>query len=300
MRSTLVASHIQRRLFSKEAMVNPSKFVAGVTSDEIAQNEEIANFFAANFSDDNDEGRGHEATAEVSESEFQDGSMAVEESDLNIRKLHCFLRDLEEEEGSNRCRKLRAKHMIPGILYGGDPTQGILSKDPSSKTLIKTPWKLLHREMDLFHRSVESLVYDLTLFEHEDDEEGTVHRVIPSDIQRHPVKNAIFCANYLRYFPGRPINIPIVYINEEESPVLKRGGFIAPVSRYVNCIIEDGIPIPTKLELECTGLRKKDVVRMDRIIFPEGVKPSKRVNIENFLVGTVFGSRGVQEDDPAE
>jgi hypothetical protein len=55
--------------------------------------------------------------------------------------------------------------------------------------------------------------------------------------------------------------------------------------------VEDGVPIPEKLELECTGLQLREVARLDRIIFPDGVRISKLVKPKFFIVGTVFGRR---------
>jgi len=218
----------------------------------------------------------------------------------NIRSLLCYSRDESEEEGTRKCNKLREKHkMIPGLLYGSDPTQDILSIDHSSKIFVKTPWSQIQRELDIFtHNAFESRVYDLTLYENEEDKEGTVHRVLPRDVQYHPVQHKVYCCNYLRYFPGRPIKIPIVYTNQDDSAVMKRGGFIAPISRTVSCVLEDGIPIPEAIELDCTGVKLKDVLRLERLTFPEGVKLDKNVDKDQFLVGTVFGSRsGIDTDE---
>ena len=258
---------------------DPSRYVAGVTNEDLANDPVLAAYFAANFPEDEPVLTGK-----------QDKGDQVED-DLNVRVLSCLKRDPEQEEGSRSCRRLRHEHFIPGLLYGSDPTQGIFSHDASSQIFIKTPWTLLQRELDLYHRNFESRVYDLTVYEDPEDTIGTVHTVVPRDVQRHPVQSTIFCANFLRYFPGRPIKIPIVYINEEESPALKRGAFLAPISRHVECVVEEGVPIPVRLELECTGLRVRDVVRMERIVFPDGVKPSRRVDLDQFLVGTVFGKR---------
>ena len=56
-------------------------------------------------------------------------------------------------------------------------------------------------------------------------------------------------------------------------------------------MVDDNAPIPEYIYLECTGLRQKDVVRRERMIIPEGVTINPRVP-DDFLVGTVFGSRG--------
>lgn len=260
-----------------------------MTNEDLANDPVLAEFFAANFPTDEPPLTGK-----------QDLGKAVDDS-LNIRELSCLKRDPVEEEGSRTCRRLRNERFIPGLLYGGNPSLNIFSHDASSQTFIKTPWTLLQRELDLYHRNFECRVYDLTVYEDQEDTVGEVHRVLPRDVQRHPVMSTIFCCNFLRYFPGRPIKIPIVYVNEEESPAMKRGGFIAPISRHVECVVEDGVPIPERLELECTGLRIKEVVRMDRIVFPDGVKPSHRVDLKQFLVGTVFGKRMADEvDEEAE
>lgn len=219
----------------------------------------------------------------------------------NIRPMISYKRDLETEEGSRQCQELRATtEMIPGILYGSDPTKDIKYNDPSSKILVKTPFRHIQRELNLYtYHNFESRVYDLTLFEDEDDMEGTVHRVLPTGVQYHPINQfKLYCCNFLRYHPGRPINIPIVYINEEESAALKRGGFIAPFNRHVSCIVQDGVKIPEAIEMDCTGIKLKDVLRRDRLLFPDGVEPSPKTK-ESFLIGTVFGRRtdGGNSDD---
>eukprot|EP00536_Pseudo-nitzschia_multiseries_P006526 jgi/Psemu1/324375/estExt_fgenesh1_pg.C_1390029 len=232
----------------------------------------------------------------------------AEQQRLNIRVLKTYLRS-EDEAGSRACRRLRNSNIIPGVLFGSDPTTSseskILSTDPSSTTLLKTPWPELQRELDRYHRRFESRVYDLTVLEHkeeddEDESEGTVHRVVPSSVQWHPVQGSIFCANFVRYHPGRPLKIPLRYINEEESPALKRDGFIIPVKKYVPCIVEEGVPIPDSLEVECTGLQLKDIIRMDRVIFPDGVRCIDGLDLKNFVIGPVRGGRGAATADDDE
>jgi len=218
----------------------------------------------------------------------------TEQQSLNIRVLKTYLRS---EDGSRPSNHIRNNSMIPGILFGSDPTLKILSSNSSSKVLLKTPWPELQRELDRYHRRFESRVYDLTVFENESDTEGTVHRVVPSSVQRHPVMGTIYCANFLRYHAGRPLKIPLTYVNEEESPALKRDGYVIPVRKFVECFVEEGVPIPDALEVECTGLQVKDVIRMDRLIFPDGVKPIDRLDLENFVIGPVRGGKSAAEDD---
>jgi hypothetical protein len=125
--------------------------------------------------------------------------------------------------------------------------------------------------------------------------------VIPTDLQMHPVDHTAFCLNFIRYHPGKPIRLPIRTINEEESPAMKRGGFIAFTNKTIECLIDENAVVPEYIPLECSGLRQKDVVRRDRLVLPEGVVISPRVS-EDYLLGSVFGAKGgggavVEEED---
>lgn len=305
---------------------NPGDFVHGVTAADLENDPALKKFFAQNFpakfgsgEDDGDlidlslldPEFEAEITASSSPITNDNAEDAEEKNEIDyLMKQQCdlsmnirpFIAYKRTEEGSRECYTLReTTNMMPGILYGSDPTKGILSLDPSSKILVKTPWNFIQRELDRFtYHNFESRVYDLTLFENEDDDEGTVHRVMPRDVQFHPIQNKIYCCNYLRYHPGRPIDIPIVYINEDESPAIKRGGFLAPFNRHVSCIVEDGVKIPEAIEMDFTGAKLRDVMRRDRLIFPEGVTPSYKAK-EDFLLGTVFGRRiDVDEEEGTE
>lgn len=299
-----------------QSLEDPGKLVAGLTAEEAEANPEISDFLRSNFGEDTtgdeDITSGIQIPSEVlREFGIEDDEAATpdkkygdprvdaglgnaEQEKLNIRVLKTYLRT---EEGSRPCRRLRNNSMIPGILFGSDPTSEILSSDSSSKVLLKTPWPELQRELDRYHRRFESRVYDLTVFEDESDTEGTVHRVVPSSVQRHPVQGSIYCANFLRYHPGRPLKIPLAYINKEESQALKRDGYIIPVTKHVECFVEEGVPIPDVLEVECTGLKLKDVIRIDRLIFPDGVKPIDTLDLRNFVIGPVRGGRGASTSD---
>lgn len=283
---------------------DPASLVHGLTKEQVESDPEIAEFFRANYPEAYEPRPDRQPTT-VGDNVEPDQSVlgsAVAKPEainypLNIRPLQCYLRDDVHEEGSRRSQRLREVGEIPGILYGSDPTLGIYSHSPESKTLVKTEWKYLQRELDRYHRSFESRVYDLTVYEDPEDTEGTVHRVVPRNVQRHPVQSTIYCANYCRYHAGRPLMIPITYINEEESPALKRDGYIIPIKKFIECFVEEGLAIPDHLELECTGLQVKDVIRMDRMNIPDGIRISDRVKKrgDDFIIGVVQGKRGTDD-----
>jgi Ribosomal L25p family len=296
----------KRKISGLERFEDPSKYVVGVTKEQLYADENLQAFFLANFPEEPVVERPKKVQ---NEEELVSPAIIAEEvrlnmlqearSALNIRPLHGYKRNPDTEEGTRRCYPMRDIHgFIPGLIYGGDPAQGIvLTSEKSSKIFVKTKWGVIHRELTLYYNAFEGRVYDLTVYEDDEDTVGIIHRVIPRDMQRHPVYNKIYCLNYLRYHPKRPIKLALKYVNEEESNALKRGGFIVPRARYIECLVEDGVPIPDTIHVECTGLKLKQVVRLDRLIFPDGVKPVKKVDPKTFLVGSVFGRRSAIGND---
>jgi Ribosomal L25p family len=283
--------------------VDPSTLVAGMTRERLEKDPDALSYLQANFPeafeseyDDNDPNDEYGNAAKDDDEKEAEKKSVVHKSEefypLNIRPLHCYKRDAVEETNSRKSRYLRwHDHMIPGILHGGDPSLGIYShQKDASKTLIKTEWRVLQRELDRYHRNFESRVYNLTIYDNNNNRDSsTLHHVIPASVQRHPVKETIYCCNFVRYHSGRPIMLPIVYINQEESPSLKRGGFMIPIQRRIECLVEDGVAIPEFLEVESTGLSVKGIVRTDRVILPDGVRFSDRVlkRGRDFIIGVV-------------
>lgn len=274
-----------------------ARLVSGVKPEDLDVDPILADYFAANFPPLRVKDVVKEAAVETEQDRLVREANEERER-LNIGTLFTFHRDYD---GSRHCFEHRERYrLIPGLLYGAASStfkKRAIGPILSSKILIQTPMTLLQAELDRHHRNFEGRVYDLTVYEDSEDRDGIVHRVIPRDVQRHPVQNKVYCVNFLRYFPGRPISLPIVYVNEEESPALKRGGFIIPINRFIECVVEDGARIPDRIEMECTGLRIRDVVKMDRLIFPPGVKPSLNVDLKSFMVGPVHGTKRADTEE---
>lgn len=276
--------------------VNPSKYLENVTTEMLERNPVLAEYMKANFPDAYRLPSDSEKSDDNMNNFVTSGSTSKKErvvgDSRNIRKLTCYRRESGKEEGSRVCRYLRANGMIPGVIFGSHPSLGTYTSPKDHLILVKTPWRLIQRERGRYRHAFISHVYDLTVLENlEDDTGGTVHRVVPVDVNPHPIKDAVFCVNYLRYHPARPVKIPVVYINEEESPALKKDGLLLPLQRFIPCIIEEGAPIPEMLEVECANLRFKEVVRTDRVLMPEGVRFTNAVikKGRDFILGVVHG-----------
>ena len=305
---------------SDSLLVDPATLVHGVTREKFDAEPKVAEYILANFPDafkqDEITERKEDGyvyldpeTYERVYPEFPDTTFVKRKKIVyprNIRPITTYRRDPVRDDGTKNSKRLRYfQNMIPGLLYGSDTAKGIFAHEKSSKIHIKTHWPVLERELDKYRWNFESRVYDVTVLDNpeSDPESGTTHRVIPKDVQRHPVKSTIYCCNFVRYHPLRSIPIPVRYINEEESPALRRNAFMLPITRHIDCLIEEGADIPECLDVECTGLERQDVVRQDRIIMPEGVQFTETIKARPFLdfvIGVVDGGGRGDEDEEEE
>jgi large subunit ribosomal protein L25 len=318
MRTTLAT--IVRKRWLSELRVNtnfdPSQLVDGVTKERVDNDPDLADYLKANFpdkfqstgigADDDDIDLDFSALLGKTSKLYEVKAVNYEKKvpisyPRNIRPLTTYQRDPHRDDGTRNSKRLRYHEgLIPGLLYGGDPNKEIYSRQPESKFFVKTPWKFLQSELDRYHRSFESRVYDLTILNGPDDDtEGTRLKVTPQNVQRHPVMSTIYCVNFLRYHPRRPLKIPIRFINQEESVALKRDGYIVPIQRYLECLVEDGADIPESIDVDCVGLHVRQVVRLSKLILPDGVTISKRVlkRSDDFIAGIIYGKGQGEEEE---
>jgi ribosomal protein L25 (general stress protein Ctc) len=333
--SSYRASSFSSMDLSKRLTVDPSTLVTGVTKERLDADPQLADFFLANFphafaktertagdvlSDDDDIDvstillNPSEAAAAARYEEklrLRKERAAAEKTmvyERNIRPLTTYRRDPQRDpqrdDGTRNSKRLRYHEgMIPGLLYGGDPFQQIYSRQKDTQIFLKTEWKVLQRELDRYRHNFESRVYKLTVKESiDDDSDGREFLVTPQNVNRHPLLETIYCANFLRYHPWRPLKIPIRYINVDESPALKRDAFMLPIQRFIECYVDEGVDIPESIDLECAGLLMKQVARKDRLIIPDGVRLTKRMlkRGEEMIVGVVRGGlRGGDVEEAA-
>ena len=160
-----------------------------------------------------------------------------------------------EDLGKGASRRLRRlADLVPAIIYGGD-------KDPQPLTLIR--------------KDLEKALENEAFFSHV----LTIHvgkskeKAIIKDLQRHPARNSVMHADFLRVDENRAIkvNVPIHFTNEEKCYGVKtEGGMIQHqiTDIEVQCLPAD---IPEFLEVDMLNIRIGDIVHLSDITLPEGV-----------------------------
>ncbi len=186
-----------------------------------------------------------------------------------------------DRAGKGVARALRREGRVPAVVYG----------DKKSPDLISLAYNEVNR---LWNKgSFMSALLDLEV-------DGKVQRVIPRDVQLDPVKDFVTHVDFLRLGKGATIAVEVTvnFINEEESPGIKRGGILNVVRHEVelNCPAES---IPESIEIDLTGTDIGDSIHISAVKLPDGVTPS--ITDRDFTIATVAAPAAlVSEDNAAE
>ena len=124
-------------------------------------------------------------------------------------------------------------------------------------------------------------------------------RVLPRDVQFDPVSDRPIHVDFLRVSAASSVTVqvPVNFLNEEESPGLKRGGLLNVVRHEIE-MISRADAIPSSIDVDLTGLDIGDSVHISMISLPDGVAPT--IVDRDFTVATIAAPTVVQEDEEEE
>ena len=129
--------------------------------------------------------------------------------------------------------------------------------------------------------------------------DGEKHRVLPREVQFHPVSDSPLHVDFLRFSADRKLNVavPVRFLNEDESPGLKRGGVLNIVRHEVEvqCTADN---IPNEFEIDVTGLDIGDAIHASAIALPEGVEFT--ITDRDFTVATIAAPTVMAADEEEE
>ena len=184
--------------------------------------------------------------------------------------------------GTGISRDLRGKKMIPCIIYGD-------KKDPIPVLLDEKILKLKIKDPTFFSKQCEIKFND------------EVIKVLPKDLQLHPVKESILHIDFLRISENTTVTlfVPVKFINENNCPGIKQGGVLNVVRREIELITLVS-KIPESLEANLEGLEIGDSIHISSINLEEGVKPT--ISDRDFTVATIAPPTvlKVEEEKPVE
>ena len=124
--------------------------------------------------------------------------------------------------------------------------------------------------------------------------DGEKHRVLPKDLQLHPVKETILHLDFLRIGENTKVtvSVPVQFINENDCPGLKQGGVINIVRHEVE-IKSPVNKIPEMLEIDLKGIEIGDSIHISSVKLDEDVKPL--ITDRDFTIATLAPPTVIQE-----
>ncbi len=183
--------------------------------------------------------------------------------------------------GTGSARSLRRDGQIPAIVYGAKQDSLAISLDP--------------REIS---KGLQSGRFYSTVFDIDVDN-GKAERVLPREVQFHPVTDRPLHVDFLRVTGETRINVevPVVFLNEDESPGLRRGGVLNVVRHTIEVICAVSI-IPDRFEFDLKDMDIGDSVHFGVITLPEGVDPA--ITDRDFTVATISAPTIMEEAEEEE
>ncbi len=181
--------------------------------------------------------------------------------------------------GKGAARALRREGLIPAVIYGDKkpPLPISISYNEAMKRIFAGGF----------------LSHIVTV-----DVDGTKHRVIPRDYQLDPVKDKALHVDFLRVSAGTKINVqvPVHFINEEQSPGIKRGGVLNIVHHTLDLtVIADNIPEAVTVDL--TGLDVGETIHISAIKLPAGT--ADHSHEDDLTIATIVAPSGLRSEEAA-
>lgn len=183
-------------------------------------------------------------------------------------------------QGTGASRRLRHAGKVPGVLYGGKSDAQAIEIDHND---------LFHAlRKEKFHASILDMELD-----------GRSERVLLRAFQMHPYKPQVLHIDFQRVAEDQKIHmrVPLHFVGQEQSPAVKvSAGLISHIMSDIDvaCLPKD---LPEYIEVDLSGMKAQDTVRVLDLKLPEGVSPVLKGK-ENPVVASVT-TRGETADEDA-
>jgi large subunit ribosomal protein L25 len=159
-----------------------------------------------------------------------------------------------EKVGKGASRVLRRAGRTPAVVYGGNI-------EPLAVHLEEKALRKALGSGHFFNSIVELTVGNLVV------------RTLPKDVAFHAVTDRPEHVDFLRVSATHAVHVkvPVLFINELDSPGIKKGGVLNIVAHELELI---AIPeaIPDDITVDLTGLEVGASIHMHDIVLPDGCK----------------------------
>jgi large subunit ribosomal protein L25 len=179
--------------------------------------------------------------------------------------------------GKGAARQSRRDGMVPGVVYGG-------GKDPLA----------IDMKFNALLKRLKEGRFMSTLFNLKVEGQDDV-RVVCRGVQRDVVRDMPTHVDFMRLRRTSRVNlfVNVSFINEETAPGLKRGGVLTVVRQEVELNVQAD-SIPESIVVDLDGRQIGDVIHINDVTLPEGVKATID---RNFVIANISAPSGLRSSD---
>ncbi|GGD93663.1 50S ribosomal protein L25 [Tsuneonella deserti] len=175
--------------------------------------------------------------------------------------------EARERAGKGASRVLRREGRVPAVIYGG-------KEEP---TPIHVEAKELVRQLGTGHFMNSIVMIEVG---------GKTVRALPKDVAFDPVSDRPIHVDFLRLAKDSKIQVavPVVFVNEDDSPGLKRGGVLNVVRHELELVCESD-KIPDDITIDVTGKDIGDSIHISEVTLPAGAESA--ITDRDFTIATL-------------
>ncbi|AKM06938.1 50S ribosomal protein L25/general stress protein Ctc [Pelagerythrobacter marensis] len=188
--------------------------------------------------------------------------------------------ETRDRAGKGASRALRREGRVPAVIYGGK----------EAPTPIHVEERLLIKQLGTGHFMNSIVEIELG---------GKTVRTLPKDVAFHPVSDRPNHVDFLRLAKGAKVDVsvPVLFVNEEASPGLKKGG-VLNVVRHELELVCDANKIPSEIEIDVTGLEVGDSIHISHVKLPEGSESA--ITDRDFTIATIVAPSALKRAEAEE
>ncbi|MEL7197085.1 MAG: 50S ribosomal protein L25/general stress protein Ctc [Pseudomonadota bacterium] len=185
--------------------------------------------------------------------------------------------EARERAGKGASRALRREGRVPAVIYGG-------KEEP---TTIHVEAKELIKQLNTGHFMNSIVQIELG---------GDKVRTLPKDVALHPVTDRPTHVDFLRLSKDAKVDvsIPVVFINEEASPGLKKGGVLNVVRHELELVCAAD-KIPGEIAIDVTGKEVGDSIHISEVTLPDGSESA--ITDRDFTIATLVAPSALKKSE---
>jgi large subunit ribosomal protein L25 len=187
--------------------------------------------------------------------------------------------ETRDRAGKGASRHLRREGRVPAVIYGD-------KKEPVSIHLNE---RELAKALGTGHFMNSVVMIDGV---------GAAIRTLPKDVQFHPVSDRPLHVDFLRIGEHSTVhvNVPLRFVDEEESAGIKRGGVLSIVRHDVELVV-DAAFIPDEIVVSLKGFDVGDSIHISAVALPKGANWA--IDDRDFTIATITAPSALKSAEGA-